>query len=123
MTTVPPEVSNRLNTEANIWLSSVRPDGRPHLGPVWFAWHDNKLYACIQSTSVKSGNIEKNPHVALALEDGSRVVICEGTAAFLPTPWPQVVVDIFRAKYDWDITTADSYDRLLEVVPVKWLRW
>lgn len=123
MKTLTLEVVNRLKTEANIWVSSVRPGGRPHLVPVWFAWHDHKLYLCIQSDSVKTRNIRQNPYVALALEDGSNVVICEGTATFLPTPWSKAIADIFRAKYDWDITTDGSYDQLLEVTPIKWLIW
>lgn len=123
MTSLSPEAQNRLTIEANIWLTCVRPDGRPHMTPVWFAWHGDKLYACIQSRSIKAQNIRQNPHVSAALEDGSNVVICEGTAAFLPTPWPVDVADIFKAKYDWDITTDGDYDQLLEITPGKWLVW
>jgi PPOX class probable F420-dependent enzyme len=123
MTDIPPDVHKRLTSEANIWLSTVRPAGRPHLVPVWFAWHDDKVYACIQSRSVKARNIQQNPQVSLCLEDGSKVVICEGTAEFMPTPWPDAVASIFHQKYDWDITDAGSYDQLLEITPAKWLTW
>ena len=123
MTTISPDAQKRLKSEANIWLVTVRPDGRPHLAPVWFAWHNDKLYACIQSRSVKARNLRQNSSVSLALEDGSKVVICEGTAASLPTPWPDAVAEIFQAKYEWDIYNAESYDQLLEVTPVKWLIW
>jgi PPOX class probable F420-dependent enzyme len=123
MTDISPQIRKRLSNEANIWLSTVRPDGRPHLVPVWFAWHDDKVYACIQSHSVKARNIQQNPQVSLCLEDGSKVVICEGTAVFLPIPWPDAVASIFNQKYDWDITDAGSYDQLLEITPAKWLTW
>lgn len=123
MTTLSPDAQTRLESEANIWLASVRPDGRPHMAPVWFAWHNGKLYACIQSQSVKAGNIRQNPRVSLALEDGSKVLICEGTAAFRSTPWPPEVTGIFKRKYNWDITSDGDYDRLLEITPVKWLAW
>lgn len=123
MLNLSPEIQQRLEREANIWLACVRPDGRPHLTPVWFAWYEGKLYACIQSKSVKTGNIEQNPGVVLALENGSSPVICEGTAIFLPSPWSVAVADIFRIKYDWDITTDGEYDRLLEITPLKWLTW
>jgi PPOX class probable F420-dependent enzyme len=123
MTQLTAEVQQRLDTEANIWLAGVRPDGRPHLTPVWFAWSTGKVYACIQATSVKTRNIEQNPHVSLALEDGSKVVICEGTAAFVAPPWPAEVAAIFRRKYDWDIMSDDTYDRLVAVTPLKWLVW
>ena len=117
------EIQQKLEREANIWFSTVRPDGRPHLVPVWFAWHDGKFYACIEAGSVKAHNLELNPPVSLALENGSQPVICEGSAIVVPPPWPEPVIDIFKAKYDWDITTDGQYDTLLEVAPVKWLNW
>lgn len=125
MTPPPAKIQPRLKTEANIWFATVRPDGRPHLVPVWFAWPagEGKVYVCIEAGSVKARNIGQNSRVSLALENGSQPVICEGTAAVVPQPWPEVVVDIFKAKYDWDITTDGQYDTLVEVTPVKWLSW
>ncbi len=118
-----PEAVQRLQTEPNIWLTSVRPDGRPHLVPVWFAWLGGKLYICTDPRSVKARNIGANPHVALSLENGSHAVICEGTAAALVPPWPPEVAAAFKEKYDWDITTDEQYAELLEVIPDKWLAW
>jgi hypothetical protein len=86
MLTLPPEAETKLETEKNIWVASVRPDGRPHLAPVWFAWHAGKLYICTGPGSVKARNISQNPRVALALEGGSHPVICEGIAAPAPAP-------------------------------------
>ena len=117
------EGQQRLQTEANIWLATVRPDGRPHLVPVWFAWYEEKIYACIQAKSVKTKNIEQNPHVVLSLENGSQVVICEGEATFVAPPWHDDLAAIFQKKYDWNIHTDKEYDRLVEVVPRKWLMW
>ena len=34
-----------LETEPVVWLSSVRPDGNPHLVPVWFWWDGEALVA------------------------------------------------------------------------------
>ena len=41
-----PETTQRLQTEANIWLATVRPDGQPHLVPLWFAWHEGQIFLC-----------------------------------------------------------------------------
>ena len=74
----PPESTlPRLQTEANIWLATVRASGKPHLVPIWFAYHDDNIYICIQSGSVKAKNMLAEPRVSLSLEDGSNVVICE----------------------------------------------
>jgi hypothetical protein len=123
MTPPPTQAQSRLESEANIWLATVRPDGRPHLTPVWFAWHNGKVYACIEAGSVKARNISQNPRVSLALENGSQPVIGEGVAVLLSPPWPEAVAAIFKAKYDWDITADGQYDTLVEVTPAKWLSW
>jgi len=117
------EAQQRLKTEKNIWLATVRPDGRPHLTPVWFTWHAEKLYVCIQPESVKARNMAQNPYVALSLEDGSSVVIGEGIAAAVPRPWPEGVRAAFQQKYDWDIVKSQDYTLLVEVTPAKWLTW
>jgi len=33
----------RLQSDANLWLATVRPDGRPHLAPVWFVFHAERM--------------------------------------------------------------------------------
>lgn len=113
----------RLINESNIWVATVRPDNRPHLTPVWFVWEAGKIFFCIQSKSVKAQNIAKNPQVALSLEDGSNVVICEGKAAVILETWPKAVHAAFLEKYNWDIQKDSDYDRLIEVTPSKWLVW
>jgi PPOX class probable F420-dependent enzyme len=116
-------VLHRLETEKNIWVATVRPDGRPHLTPVWFAWVGEKVYICITPKTVKARNIATNPQVSLALEDGSKVVICEGAAAVIAAPWPVEVAAVFRRKYNWDINTDGDYSVLVAVEPIKWLVW
>jgi hypothetical protein len=117
------EAQRKLETAENIWFGSVRPDGRPHLAPVWFAWTDGKLYICVEERSVKAHNVAGNPQVVLALEDGLNPVICEGTAIPFPAPLPRDIVAIFQKKYNWDISSDGQYDRLLEITPTKWLAW
>ena len=113
----------RMSREQNIWIASVRPDGRPHLVPVWFTWVENKIYLCTEPGSVKARNLTSNNLVALALEGGTHPVICEGSVQFIQKPWPSAVVEGFRAKYDWDITAETQYTALVEVTPARWLQW
>jgi F420H(2)-dependent biliverdin reductase len=113
----------RLSGERNIWIATVRPDGRPHLVPVWFVYVGNNIYVCTEPASVKGKNLGHNSRVALALEGGTHPVICEGTAQFLAQPWPSAVVETFRSKYDWDITEETQYTALVEITPARWLEW
>lgn len=113
----------RLSTERNVWLATVRPNGRPHLVPVWFVWFDGKIYVCMQPGSVKARNMLRQPRVALALENGNKPIIAEGDARFLPAPFPHAVIAAFKAKYDWDISKDSGYQTMIEVAVEKWLNW
>ena len=111
----------KLESQQVIWFGSVRPDGRPHLTPVWFVWHEGRLYISTDPKSVKSHNIQHNPQVVLALEDGSHPVICEGLARTVLPPLPKPLLATFIKKYAWDLTVEEQYNLVIEVTPKKWL--
>lgn len=117
------ENQKRLEEQQVIWLSSIRADGRPHLVPIWFVWHQGKIYLSTEPKSAKARNIRRNPHVALALEDGVHPLICEGTARLVEKPWDELLLAAFFKKYEWDLNTEKQYYQVVEVVPVKWLSW
>ena len=118
-----PELIARLESQQNIWFSSVRPDGRPHLAPVWFVWHDGRIYIGTDPKSVKIANIRRNAQVTLALEDGTHPVICEGTARQVEQPWPESLLAAFFQKYEWDLNKEEQYHALVEITPARWLAW
>jgi PPOX class probable F420-dependent enzyme len=113
----------RLESQQNIWFSSVRPDGRPHLAPVWFVWHAGKIYIGTDPKSVKAANIRANARVALALEDGTHPLICEGSARPVAQPLPADLLAAFFKKYEWDLTSENQYNDVIEVTPERWLSW
>ncbi len=117
------EMITKLESQQVIWFSSVRPDGRPHLAPVWFVWHEDKIYIGTDPKSVKIRNIRSNARVALALEDGEHPVICEGTARRLENPWPDSLLSAFFKKYEWDLNKEEQYNAVVEITPEKWLAW
>lgn len=118
-------VLNRLATEPNVWLSTVRPDGSPHTTPVWFVHLRDRWWVGTDSGTVKVRNTARNPHVSLALEDGRYPVVAEGEVAGLARPpFPRDVVEAFRAKYDWDVTAvhrAGNHRLLMEIRVRRWL--
>ena len=115
------EALQKLESARNVWFSSVRPDGRPHLTPVWFVWHAEKFYVGIDPHSVKSRNIRHNPRVALALEDGTNPVICEGIARLVELPLSEPLLRAFFEKYEWDLLKEEQYNQVVEITPQKWL--
>ncbi len=95
----------RLERAPNYWIATTRPDGRPHVTPIWGVWVDNALYFDGPPTTRWARNITSNPAAAVHLESGDDVVIVEGVVEDLVTD-PSTGGRIIQA---W----ATKYGRLL----------
>ncbi|MFJ2248345.1 pyridoxamine 5'-phosphate oxidase family protein [Streptomyces sp. NPDC087862] len=119
-----PDVRTRLETERNVWLSTVRPDGSTHVTPVWFVYADAKWWIGADHRSVKVRNVRAEPRVSLALEDGRFPVVAEGDVSLIHDGFPAEVVTAFKEKYEWDLTTSarpGGRSVLLEIRVRRWL--
>ncbi|MHA6763416.1 pyridoxamine 5'-phosphate oxidase family protein [Streptacidiphilus sp. PAMC 29251] len=58
--------AERMLTEAELfWLSTVRPDGFPHVTPLIAVWLEGALYFCSGPGERKVGNLSQNPRCVL----------------------------------------------------------
>jgi nitroimidazol reductase NimA-like FMN-containing flavoprotein (pyridoxamine 5'-phosphate oxidase superfamily) len=73
--------AGRLTEARNYFLSTVRPDGRPHVMPVWGVWIEDRFYFSTGKTSVKAKNLAKNPDCVICPDNGEEAVIMEGRAS------------------------------------------
>jgi nitroimidazol reductase NimA-like FMN-containing flavoprotein (pyridoxamine 5'-phosphate oxidase superfamily) len=56
----------KMLTEAELfWISTVRPDGRPHVTPLPAVWSDGALHFCTGPEERKARNLAANPQVVL----------------------------------------------------------
>ena len=107
-------------------MATTRPDGRPHLAPLWFVYVDDRIWIGTGDGSVRVANLRSNDQAALSLEDGDAPIAAEGTIAIHERDRPEAVVAAFAEKYGWDITAATDDDLagrvvLLEFRPQRWL--
>lgn len=127
-------VDARLRSEPIIWLSSVRPDGRPHLVPVWFFWNGETITIFSQPNTQKLRNLQHNPQVMLALEaadQGGDVVMIEGKAELLGTSMQTMNNPEYVQKYDALIKRMDatpeemaaSYSEVIRITPTRFIHW
>jgi nitroimidazol reductase NimA-like FMN-containing flavoprotein (pyridoxamine 5'-phosphate oxidase superfamily) len=97
------------------WLSTVRPDGRPHVTPLPAVWLDSALYFCTGEDERKAKNLVLNSQCILttgcnALSEGLDVVV-EGSALKVSDEATlQRVADAYESKYgsDWHFAVRDS---------------
>lgn len=124
----------RLRGDAIAWLGSVRPDGRPHLVPVWFLWDGEDLLILSQPRTQKVRNLARDPRVTIALDDsrtGRDVVLLEGIAALLPVGERPEQVSAYLAKYamllaemDWLAEAyLEEYAQAIVIRPTRFVVW
>ncbi len=74
---------DELAAAAVYWLSTVRPDGRPHVTPLLGIWLDGALYFCTGPNERKAKNLLANCHCVLTTGDSTLEgldLVIEGTA-------------------------------------------
>jgi nitroimidazol reductase NimA-like FMN-containing flavoprotein (pyridoxamine 5'-phosphate oxidase superfamily) len=102
-----PEIERRLTVSHDYWVATVRPDGRPHVMPVWGVWFDGRLWFSSGLRSRKARNLAAEPRCTITTDqaqdpvvlDGlaEQVVDADGIAAFLA---------VMNGKYDAGMTAA-----------------
>lgn len=86
------------------WISTVRPDGRPHVTPLVPVWSEGAAYFTTGADEQKAKNLSANP----------AVVITTGC-----NDWTQGI-DVMVEGVAHRVTDRDALERLAEVWRMKW---
>jgi nitroimidazol reductase NimA-like FMN-containing flavoprotein (pyridoxamine 5'-phosphate oxidase superfamily) len=98
------EARSRLEDADLAWLTTVRPDGRPHVTPVIFVWLDDAVYFTTGPSERKAANIAQSAHCILTtgcnMLDAGLDVVVEGEAVSVgDQERRRQVADGYAAKY------------------------
>jgi hypothetical protein len=98
-----------LEDRKTYWLATVRPDGRPHVMPVWGVWLAGKFFFSTSATSRKGRNLAENSHCTIGLSGAGMDLVVEGTAAVLTDHEVAArVAELYGPKYEWPVTARDG---------------
>lgn len=125
-------IDERLRSDLMIWLSSVKPDGKAHLVPVWFLWDGTYIYI-FSKPDQKVRNLQHNTSVMLGLDDtdmGEDPIFFAGEAELLPpgvasTNMPAYVEKYAQklAEFNWTgESMSKSYTEAIRITPGKLFR-
>lgn len=109
------EVTAILDASPLYWLTTVRPDGRPHVTPLIAVRVDDRLYFSTGPQERKALNLESNDACVLttganSIEHGTDVVV-EGTATVVEDRTRlERVADAYRSKYgpEWSFDVREG---------------
>ncbi|MFD5094553.1 TIGR03618 family F420-dependent PPOX class oxidoreductase [Amycolatopsis thailandensis] len=98
---------DKLRTTMNYWVATVRPDGRPHVMPVWATWDGEALWFGSTHASRKMRNLRADPRCTVTIDNALDPVVLDGVAEFVTDPEAVATyVETANAKY----ASAYSYD-------------
>jgi pyridoxine/pyridoxamine 5'-phosphate oxidase len=96
---------DRLTQAENYFLVTVRPDGRPHMMPIWGLWLVDKFYFSTGKQSVKARNLAANPNCVLSPGDAGEAIIVEGTVKIVTDKKTlSTFAQQYLSKYKWDVS-------------------
>ena len=72
--------TERLTRSHDYWLATVRPDGRPHVMPVWGTWDGAGIVLSTAPGSRKSRNLSTEPRCTVTTDDALEPVVVDGIA-------------------------------------------
>jgi len=127
-------IAGLLRREPVVWLSTVRPDGLPHLVPIWFSWDGERLFIASKPNAVKVRNLRANPTLMLAVgepDDDFDVGLIEAAATVADRTTAELLPPGHLAKYRRQMAEigldADEYVRTYSqpilVTPTRFLPW
>jgi general stress protein 26 len=107
-----PEARAALADAEVYWLSTVRPDGRPHVTPLLAIWLEGALYFCTGPDERKAKNLSANCHCVLTTGSGSLDgldLVIEGAAkAVSDQAELGRVADTYESKYGRHFAQPDG---------------
>ena len=101
--------TERLSRAHNYFVATTRPDGRPHVMPVWGLWLDDAFCFSTGARSRKARNLAGNPNCVVCPENAGEAVIVEGVAE--EETDASVLAQFKEAylkKYNWDMDTSQG---------------
>ncbi len=95
------------------WITTVRPDGRPHVTPLVAVWHEHALYFCTGPEERKGRNLAQNPQVVLttgsnSYSDGLDLIVEGEAVRVTDDALLHLLRDLWRTKYDWPFEVRDN---------------
>ena len=104
------EVEQRLSNGGWFWLATVRPDGGPHVMPLFAAWAGASFFIASKDRARKSRNLEAESRCVISTDTGDLHVIVEGVARHVrDEAGLQRAVKAFQAVYGWPTRIQESH--------------
>lgn len=132
-----PELDAYLTGQRTCRVATVSPDGRPHVGALWFAWDGTSLWLYSLTRSRRWADLRRDPRIAVVVDDGEEygelrgaelsgaaVTVGEAPRSGEPCPELEPVEALFARKYfGIDAMPHDGHHAWLRLTPDAVVSW
>jgi len=99
----------RLTNARGYWIATTRPDGRPHVMPIWGVWLDDCFCFSSGSLSRKARNLVANANCTIGVEPADDAIVLEGLAVLVSdAELKRRFGQAYEAKYQWNMEEFDE---------------
>jgi PPOX class probable F420-dependent enzyme len=121
-----------LDAATSLALATVRPDGRPHVVPVWFHWDGETIAVLSKPQAQKVRNLLAEPRAMVSVgQPGSVGTSLLEVTGEVGAGAAADVADRFGSKYQdlldaFGLTVSQflqSYPLVIRLRPTRWLSW
>ena len=121
-----------LETAGTLSLATVRPDGRPHVVPLWFIRDGETIVVFSKPHAQKVRNLEADPRAMVSVgQPGEADASLIEVAAVFEASGAAGLADRFASKYRpafeaLGLTVdrfVETYPCLIRLRPTRWLTW
>jgi hypothetical protein len=102
----------RLTRAESYWLTTLRPDGSPHVVPCWAVWLDDVLYTTASSSARRGRHVAYHPTAVVSAATPGFDLVVQGTIAKVHDEAVLARVGTaYDEKYGWPLTIKNgAYD-------------
>jgi pyridoxamine 5'-phosphate oxidase-like protein len=117
-------VRTELERAQHYWVTTVRPDGRPHVVPVEGLWIDDAWYYSGSKEAVHYRSVAANPQAVMHLEEATKAFIVEGEVLPIDPAPPLAarLAKVSRQKYGY-APDAGEHAGFLMLSPRRVFAW
>jgi len=111
--------------DADAWVATASSAGMPHLVPLSFAWHDERILLATPAATPTVRNIVATGRARLAFGDSSDVVLMDAEPELVvdAAAAPEDLTRAFRDQAGWDPRRSSGSNALVVLHPIRILAW
>lgn len=119
------ELDELLTKSEICYIATTKLNGDPHVVPIWFIWHEGKIYFETDITTIKFANIQKRNRIMICF-GGKSTYLVEGSVKWfkeheLDFPIRKMYWEKYPKHMQDDYINKDTL--LFEIIPEKTQSW